>query len=407
MDAKSSQKELPFIKIAAHNIQSGWQNWLEMAVWELSQMNVNISILMEAKLTGGACTQCCLDCHVLANEAMSPHKSEVALVWRDRPNWTIKSQKIVGPNVLSFELKIGRQHFLCISACVSPSEVDGITTAWILTIREQCRGFQIVLLGNFNICLIELGLGSQKAPDITATFASIWVKNVSENFHWNCKHCDGFTWKTCCRGKLVGSRCDSILTDSWHNFTNVQIHMLRSLLLNHGVLYAWILADPTKTIKSCLWACETIPWSLLGKPSDEPNHGVSLQVSWSVNTQILAKQPLDLWQKLEIGEWASKYEEVQSPTCRYCSNAIMHSQLSKEGQQGPCGKSGWCHQSSFGGQWTARSLEHCQGLVPPSPKAYVLSVQTKLCQADSRASDTAHSRATTQCSCSSLPWCSI
>lgn len=82
----SINKVLAHIKLTAHNIQSGWQSRLEMAMRELHQMNVDTTVLMETKLTGGTCTRHCLGYYMLATNATSPFKGGIASIWHDKPN---------------------------------------------------------------------------------------------------------------------------------------------------------------------------------------------------------------------------------------------------------------------------------------------------------------------------------
>ena len=99
--------ETSHIKLATYNIQSGRSGRLEIALREMEKMNIDIGILTETKLTDGIYTRYSSGYHVRATEATSHSKGGVALFWRDRPNWTVESERCHGPNVLSCELRTG------------------------------------------------------------------------------------------------------------------------------------------------------------------------------------------------------------------------------------------------------------------------------------------------------------
>ena len=84
--------------MAMYNIQSSRTGWLEM--------NVDLGILTEAKLTNGIHTRYSSGYQVFATEARSHCQGGVALFYRYSPFWQVESIWRYGPNVLkAFSLR--------------------------------------------------------------------------------------------------------------------------------------------------------------------------------------------------------------------------------------------------------------------------------------------------------------
>lgn len=81
-----------------------------------------------------------------------------------------------------------------IGACIFPSEDNGSTLSHILDAKKQRPGLRTIVLGNFNIDMMELALTDHDI-NIMAAFASIGLDNMIENFCLNHHHHNGFTWK--------------------------------------------------------------------------------------------------------------------------------------------------------------------------------------------------------------------
>jgi len=230
-----------------------------MALRELDRLNVDIAFLTEAKLTG-IHTAFSHGYHVCASVASSPHKGGVALVWRDRPNWSLESEKQVGPDVVSMELVTGGRRFLVIGAYISPNETDGRTIAQILDAKAKRPGLRTIILGDFNVDFHEGGDNSRDT-DIVAAMASIGVDCIVDNFRLARNHRDGFTWKQMRGSELITSRCDSILADCPRDFTNYQIRSPPGNLSDHDAVVGWLRAGPSRTMRGYAKARKTIPWS--------------------------------------------------------------------------------------------------------------------------------------------------
>lgn len=151
--------------------------------------------------------------------------------------------------------------------CISPDKDNGSMLNHIAEAIRECPSLQTIVLGDFNIVFSQLASSSCDA-NITAALADLKLDIMSKHFYHNHHHCDGFTWKQHCSGKLVVSRCGNILANCYCNFQNVQIRIPSGLLSNHKATCAWIKAGLAKLHKEHLRARKSIPWIPPNVPMD-------------------------------------------------------------------------------------------------------------------------------------------
>ena len=112
------------VRMATYNIQSGCAGRLEMALRAMEQMNVDLGILTEAKLTNGIHTRYSSGYQVFATEARSHCQGGVALFYRHSPFWQVESVRRYGPNVISFQLVMGSRCFGAVGAYIPPTDLS-------------------------------------------------------------------------------------------------------------------------------------------------------------------------------------------------------------------------------------------------------------------------------------------
>ena len=140
------------ITVVTYNIQSGRNGRLESALRAMDQMNVDLGLFTEAKLTDGIYTRYASAYNVIATEATSPHQGGVALFYRNSEHWHIESVRKYGPNVISFELVTGHRRWAVVGAYIPPADVttlENITQAF----EAFPHGRQLLLLGDLNVNL--------------------------------------------------------------------------------------------------------------------------------------------------------------------------------------------------------------------------------------------------------------
>ena len=116
---ESPPKHVP-ITIATYNICSGRAGRLELALRAADQMNLDLGILTETKLTDGVYTRNSSGYQVTATDAPSAHQGGIALFYRDSEYWQVESVVKHGPNVISFELVSGWRRTPMIGGYIPP-----------------------------------------------------------------------------------------------------------------------------------------------------------------------------------------------------------------------------------------------------------------------------------------------
>jgi exonuclease III len=121
----------------------------------MNQMNVDIGILTETKLTNGIHTRQLSGYQVYATLARSHSQGGVALFFRDSPQWQVESIRLFGPNVISCQLVTGQCRIPVVGAYIPPA--DESTLEFIRqamdSLLQRCKP---LLLGDLNVNVADL-----------------------------------------------------------------------------------------------------------------------------------------------------------------------------------------------------------------------------------------------------------
>lgn len=204
----STEAERTLICIATFNIRSGRAGRLELALRSMEQMNVDLGILTEAKLTDGIYTRFSSGYHVCATTARSHSQGGIALFYRDSPYWQVESVKRYGPNVMSFQLVTGGIRIAAVGAYIPPADLS--TLEFVnRALDDLPQGQQPLLLGDLNVDLDDPR--DERAQSIAADLASYGFEDMSAHFRQRRGFRHGTTWMQCRNDEMVRSRCDYIL----------------------------------------------------------------------------------------------------------------------------------------------------------------------------------------------------
>jgi exonuclease III len=190
------------IKIAMYNIISGQGDRLKSALCAMEQLNVDIALLTEAKITSEAYTRFDHGLHVLCTEAVHPNQGGVALCWRDSNYCQVEVISRHGPNVISFELVSGGPRWLVIGAYIPPNEEDG-TVDFILAARRRRPRLPLILLGDLNIDFDRERDFTEREVGIVAMVTTLGVEDMSRHFWRRRRWHSGYTWQQRRGGMVV------------------------------------------------------------------------------------------------------------------------------------------------------------------------------------------------------------
>ena len=233
-------------KIATYNILCGRRERMVSALRAIEQLNVDIALLTEVKVTGEAYTRYSHGYNVKASKASSAHCGGVALCWRDSDIYQVEGTHIHGPNVISFELVTGHRRWLVIGAYIPPSEDDGSTCEHMLAAQQRRPRLPTLVIGDLNVDLSNVRIGDNRAAGIAATVALLGVKDMCKHFRSRRSNPYDFTWSQKRNGVMIRSRCDYILSDESKYFSNVRIVKPRLYDSDHSAVVATMIPAPAK-----------------------------------------------------------------------------------------------------------------------------------------------------------------
>jgi hypothetical protein len=179
---KGEDDDVASIRIGTYNIRNGRAGNLEGPLWVINNMNVDIVLLTETKLTNDQHTKRAFGYDVVTTEARSKAQGGVALIYRESEYWTVESVKRLGSEVISFQLATGQIRYSCVGGYIPPKHE--------LIIESICKVFDSflkgtrILLGDLNMNLnnprIDRGL------HIATIVADFGLEDLISQFHQKC-----------------------------------------------------------------------------------------------------------------------------------------------------------------------------------------------------------------------------
>ena len=144
----STEEEVP-IKFGTYNIRNGRNGGLEEALRVMEQANLDMGILQETKITDGAYTRASAGYRVVATDAPSRHRGEIAMFYREGAGFAVEEVRQYGPNVLSFEVVSGRRRWYIIGCYLAPDDARAIERV-VTSLGDQPRGTTLIVAGDLN-----------------------------------------------------------------------------------------------------------------------------------------------------------------------------------------------------------------------------------------------------------------
>ena len=201
-----------------------------MALRSMEQMNVDLGIFTETKLTGGIYPRHGCGYNVTATEATSPHSGGIALFYRDSDYWQVESIEKHGPNVISFVLVTGRKRIPVVGAYVPPSDTDTLGFIEQALDRFPGRG-KPLLMGDLNANLLyPRDARDEEIADLAANYG---LDDLLSHFWQRRGKRHDTTWRQQRNDGIIRSRCDYILGSDRRMFINMAIRDPRLYSSDH------------------------------------------------------------------------------------------------------------------------------------------------------------------------------
>jgi len=249
---ESPPKHVP-ITIATYNICSGRAGRLELALRAADQMNLDLGILTETKLTDGVYTRNSSGYQVTATDAPSAHQGGVALFYRDSEYWQVESVVKHGPNVISFELVSGWRRTPMIGGYIPPNDMTTLPhiSAALSRFSEHRDAKRLVLLGDLNVDL-SYPDGDVRGTEIADLLSAQGFEDLLLHFKSTRRYSHGKTWWQDRQGGTIHSRCDYILGLDRRIFSKVCLKDPRCFTSDHLMIVGKLLSAPLSSNLSYL-----------------------------------------------------------------------------------------------------------------------------------------------------------
>ena len=173
------------MRLATLNITDARNARLNAALRCFNQMNIDVGILTETKLSGNRYTRCAEGYNVIAT-SVDEKKGGVAIIYRKSEAFGIEDVKCFGPNVIRATLVSGRKRWLLVGTYVPPSEENGETLDWITqAAQNRARHCPLILLDDLNVDLDDLSLhshGAERRVETASLVSMLGLNSLRNHF---------------------------------------------------------------------------------------------------------------------------------------------------------------------------------------------------------------------------------
>ena len=212
------------LRWCTYNIMHHGLGRLQQVLKSCSQMNMDFGILTETKFTNEAYPRSYHGYHIRATEA-SNVQGGVVVFWREQlAVFSVESVKLIGPNILSFELVSGRRRWRFIGVYIPPSEDNGLTLQQLESVLDDSvsLSYPVVVAGDINVDLLR----AERSPRdivISTVLMTAGLTDMCGQFYQRSRHRDRWTWSQKREGTISRARNDAILCTDRRFFQNVKI----------------------------------------------------------------------------------------------------------------------------------------------------------------------------------------
>jgi len=170
------------ITITTYNVVSARGTKLLEALRAMKDLNTDIAILTEAKLTGDRHARMGHGFHVFATNASSPSKGGIVLAWRaGQQHWTLEGMRAVSANTISATLVTGNQRWLLLGTYLTPNEPPDDELDRIETEFRRHPHLPVILLGDLNADIDDAT--DERSIAIATTLQHLGTIDVLPRFH--------------------------------------------------------------------------------------------------------------------------------------------------------------------------------------------------------------------------------
>ena len=127
------------ISFSTYNIRNIRNEGLESALSGVSQVNMDLVIFQETKVTDRIYTRGSDGYIVVTTDASSQHCGGVAVFHCPPPHFPVEAVQQFGPNVVSFQLATGERQWYIVGCYLDPNNTSTIESV-VAALKERPRG---------------------------------------------------------------------------------------------------------------------------------------------------------------------------------------------------------------------------------------------------------------------------
>ena len=211
------------IRFGPYKIRNGRNGGLALDLRGVSQVNIDLRIFQDTKLTNGIYTCGSVGYSIVATDTPSRHCSGVSFFYRLSPHFAVEAIQKFGPDTVGSHMTAGERQWCIIGCYLIP---DNTLTIYIFVaaLNERPQGAELLVAGDFNVKLLDPE-GGWKGEEIAVVLTAEGLEDMLVHFppRWFSWFRDGRTWSMVQAGREVRSGTDYILGTYCCLFCHVSI----------------------------------------------------------------------------------------------------------------------------------------------------------------------------------------
>jgi len=281
------------ITLTTYNVISARGTRLLEALRAMQELNTDIAVLTEAKVTHNKHARQSHGYNVFASLAPSSQQGGVVLAWRSDPkHWILEGMRAISPNSVSATLVSGEKRWLLLGTYLSPNEPPDMELTALEAEYQRNAKLPVILLGDLNVDIDNQN--SERGIAIATTLQHLGVTDIIRKFPQ--KHKRHYTRHRVLHDRThQRSRCDYALTDPSINVKSIRLVIPPRFHSDHWAVKMQIRSDNQKQHRQYLHNRTCLP--LITPEADEhgPNRIFAQLLEFHERQIPPAYAPRDAW----------------------------------------------------------------------------------------------------------------
>jgi len=288
------------ITITAYNVVSARRERLLEALRAMADLNTDIAILTETKLTKGRHTKYGFDFHVFATDAESPSQGGTALIWKaGDTHWTLEGIRALSANSISATLVSGKNRWLLLGTYLTPNAPPDNELDLLETEYRRHPQLPVIVMGDLNADVGDLT--SDRSIAIATTMQLMGATDIFHKFPQKKKR-RHTRHKHMVDGTHQRSRCDYALVDDTIDVRSIRLVIPPRFQSDHWAVKLQIRSDTLRAHRRYLHNRSTLP-HIVPFPDEQGQNSLFTQLmEHHTRTPPTTYPPRDAWIKNDT--WA-------------------------------------------------------------------------------------------------------